>query len=173
MASRFTKGKNHMNLIYAFQKMQKYNKLNIRLSLVGTGPEYIKIKNFLANHKLKKYIKLEGFKDKQKMTRWFKKIDIYVHWSSGEVVSRSILEAMQNQKIIFASEIPSTKEQLLHGYKCGILFKNEREFINKLKKLFLEGLKITNLRKNCLKKIQSKYNFDEYVKKIENLIGTF
>ena len=171
MASRFIRGKNHMKLINAFQKIQIKNKLNIRLSLVGTGPEYIKIKNYIANHKLKKNIILEGFKDKKSMTRWLNKIDIYVHWSSGEVVSRSILEAMQKQKVIFASEIPSTKEQLLYGYKCGILFKNERDFINKINIYFSKRSKIRNLRKNCLKQIQNKYNFDKFVKKIENITG--
>ena len=171
MASRFIRGKNHMKLINAFQKIQIKNKLNIRLSLVGTGPEYIKIKNYIANHKLKKNIILEGFKDKKSMTRWINKIDIYVHWSSGEVVSRSILEAMQKQKVIFASEIPSTKEQLLYGYKCGILFKNERDFINKINIYFSKRSKIRNLRKNCLKQIQNKYNFDKFVKKIENITG--
>ena len=67
------------------------------------------------------------------MKKWFNEIDIYVHWSSGEVVSRSILEAMQNQKIIFAFKILSTKEQLIHGCNCGVYLKMRKILLINLK----------------------------------------
>jgi hypothetical protein len=171
MASRFALGKNHIDLIYAFQKIQNNNNLDIKLSLVGTGPEQNKIKNYLDKNKLHKYIKLEGLQNNKNMKKWFKEIDVYVHWSKGEVVSRSILEAMQNQKIIFASKILSTKEQLIDGYKCGILFNDEKDFVDKFNKYYLNNLKNENLRLNCLKQIKKNYNLNKFIKTFEYTIG--
>lgn len=171
MASRFTKGKNHLNLINAFKKIQNNNNVNFKLSLVGTGPELINIRNYILKNKLDKSITLDGFKNIKNMDKWFKEIDVYVHWSKGEVVSRSILEAMQNQKIIFASKILSTKEQLINGIRCGILFNDEKDFVNKLNKYFSNNQKIKKLRLNCLKKIESSYSVNKFVKTFEHSLG--
>ena len=171
MASRFTLGKNQINLIYAFQKIKNNINLDLRLSLVGTGPERIKIKNYLDKNKLNKFIKLDGLKSNKNMKKWFEEIDVYIHWSKGEVVSRSILEAMQNQKIIFASKILSTKEQLFDDFKCGILFKDEKDFVNKFKKYYSKNLKIKNLRINCLKQIKKNYDINKFFKTFEYTIG--
>ena len=171
MASRFTIGKNQINLIYAFQKIKNNINLDLRLSLVGTGPERIKIKNYLDKNKLNKFIKLDGLKSNKNMKKWFEEIDVYIHWSKGEVVSRSILEAMQNQKIIFASKILSTKEQLFDDFKCGILFKDEKDFVNKFKKYYSKNLKIKNLRINCLKQIKKNYDINKFFKTFEYTIG--
>ena len=118
-------GKNQINLILHFKNKNNIN-LDLRLSLVGTGPERIKIKNYLDKNKLNKFIKLDGLKSNKNMKKWFEEIDVYIHWSKGEVVSRSILEAMQNQKIIFASKILSTKEQLFDDFKCVFYLKMKR-----------------------------------------------
>ena len=171
MASRFTKGKNHFNLINAFMKIQNKNNINFKLSLVGSGPEYFKIKNYIYKNKLNKSIILDGFKDINNMHKWFKEIDVYIHWSEGEVVSRSILEAMQKQKIIFASKILSTKEQLLNGFRCGILFNDEKDFLYKFDKFFLKNRKINKLKSNCLKQIKSSYNLKNFVKNFKKTIG--
>ena len=171
MASRFTKGKNHINLINAFQRIQNKINLNFKLSLVGTGPEQTKIKNYLDKNNLNKFVKLEGLKNNKNMKKWYEEIDVYIHWSKGEVVSRSILEAMQNQKIIFASNIPSTKEQLFSGFKCGILFKDEKDFVNKFNKYYSKNLKNKNLRLNCLKQIKKNYNLNKFFKTFEYTIG--
>ena len=171
MASRLTKGKNHLNLIDAFKKIQNSNNINFKLSLVGTGPEQINIKNYIIKNKLNKSITLDGFKNIKNMNKWFKKIDIYVHWSKGEVVSRSILEAMQNQKIIFAHRILSTKEQLIDGFRCGILFNDDKDFVNKFNKYYLNNQKIKKLRLNCFKQIENSYSVNKFVKTFENMIG--
>mgnify|MGYP001341454031 CR=1 FL=1 len=171
MASRLTKGKNHLNLIDAFKKIQNNNNINFKLSLVGTGPEKINIKNYIIKNKLDKSITLDGFKNIKNMNKWFKEIDIYVHWSKGEVVSRSILEAMQNQKIIFAYRILSTKEQLINGFRSGILFNDDKDFIDKFNKYYSNKKKIKKLRFNCLKKIENSYSINKFVKTFENTIG--
>ena len=109
MASRIVKGKKHIDLINVVKRLNKNKKIDVKLSIIGDGPEAKNVKNYLKKNKLKYSIKLDGFKNESNTKKWFKKIDIYIHWSVGEVVSRSILEAMQNQKIIFAFEIPSIK----------------------------------------------------------------
>ena len=124
MASRIVKGKKHIDLINVVKRLNKNKKIDVKLSIIGDGPEAKNVKNYLKKNKLKYSIKLDGFKNESNTKKWFKKIDIYIHWSVGEVVSRSILEAMQNQKIIFAFEIPSIKEQLSGSFQCAILFKN-------------------------------------------------
>ena len=172
MASRFAIGKNHIELIQAFQKIYIDLNYKLKLSLVGTGPEHVKIKRFIKKNNLNKIVILEGFKDSKNMKKWFNEIDIYVHWSSGEVVSRSILEAMQNQKIIFAFKILSTKEQLIHGCNCGVLFKDEKDFINKFKKYLNKKSKLNNLKINCLKQLKKKYNFKKFQNNFENIIGS-
>ena len=86
-------------------------------------------------------INLCGFKDKNYIRKWYKSLDAYVHWSEGEVVSRSILEAMVNKKLIFASDIPSTREQLIYGSTCGVLFKDEKDFVRKFNNYIIDKKK--------------------------------
>ena len=107
------------------------------------------------------------------MKKWYNSLDAYVHWSDGEVVSRSILEAMEYKKLIFASDIPSTKEQLLYGSNCGILFKNEPDFLSKFNKYFYNKKKITSLKNNCHLQLLKKYNLKIFIKKMNNLLRDF
>ena len=170
MASRFVDGKNHKNLIDCFEKMDQSLSQKIRLELVGNGPNFNKIKNYIKKKNISKNIHLFGFKDPRLMKDWYCSLDAYVHWTNGEVVSRSILEEMNNGTIILASDIPSTREQLKNPIDCGILFKNKKEFVNKITKIHNEEFGINELRINCRKQIKEKYNLNIFVDKMNKII---
>jgi glycosyltransferase involved in cell wall biosynthesis len=146
MAARFVDDKLQNLLVDIFYENRKFFKeKNCSLQLAGSGIKYIDIKKKIKLYNLEDVIILNGNLNEKEIINWFKKIDIYVHFSKDETTSTSILQAMSIGIPIIASNVAGNK----------MLLKSKN---NKRNILLVDNdkSKIFNLLKNCI--LQKKKN---------------
>ncbi|MGZ5484804.1 MAG: glycosyltransferase family 4 protein, partial [Nitrososphaeraceae archaeon] len=105
---RFTKTKNIETLIFAFSKIILNINSNLRLILVGDGPERDNIVDLIKKHNLEKNILLAGFVDNP--GDYLKKSDLFILPSLVEGLSNSLIEAMNYKLPCIVSNIPGNVE---------------------------------------------------------------
>lgn len=168
---RIEKSKGVYILLDAFKDVSKYK--NIRLLMVGSGPELDDIK---------KYSKKLGLDDKVIFTGYLSNniysilsvIDIFVFPSLWEGFPYSILEAMNAGKIIVSTNVGGIPEAITDR-KEGILV-NPRDVIglsNVLQDIILNFDKYSYLGLNARQKIDKNFRFDNFKENIVKLIKKF
>ncbi len=118
--------KNYQLLIKAYsQLIQIYHDIDLRLILVGDGPE--KNNLILLSEELGVSDKVKFYGNRNDISDLLRKIDIFVLPSLGEGISNTILEAMSTSLPIVASEVGGNVELVNSGVN-GFLFKdNDKE----------------------------------------------
>jgi glycosyltransferase involved in cell wall biosynthesis len=107
---RFTKTKNIETIIFAFSKIIMDINSNLRLTLIGDGPESDYIIDLIKKHNLEKNILLTGFVDNP--GDYLKKSDLFIFPSLIEGLSNSLIEAMSHKLPCIVSNIPGNVEVL-------------------------------------------------------------
>lgn len=105
---RFTKTKNIETLIFAFSKIILNINDELRLILIGDGPESDNIVDLIKKHNLEKNILLTGFVDNP--DDYLKKSDLFIFSSLVEGLSNSLIEAMSHKLPCIVSNIPGNVE---------------------------------------------------------------
>lgn len=118
--------KNILNLV---KKMSKIIKENEHFFIIGDGPMYDEILKF--NNK---NIHVLGYKNNP--IDYLNESDVYISASLMEGLSISVIEALDNNKMVFLSDIQSHKEffEIDNSYYLGELF-NFNDFENKIELL--------------------------------------
>ncbi len=96
-----------------------YDLSDIEVYLIGDGVFKSGLIQAVRTFSLEERIHFTGIQEN--MNEWYSLVDMFVHTSFTEALSRSILEAMFMAIPIAASDIPSTREILVHG-ETGMLF---------------------------------------------------
>ena len=164
--SRFTKRKNIITLIKAFNEINK-KYVNFELILIGYGPELKKIKSFITENKLNKNIFILDYIENP--YPYFLISDLYISTSLYEGCPNSIIEAIILNLPVISSNCNSGPDEILLKGKGGFIFqkKNFHELANLLELFLLKKnifIKKTNIAKKNLyrfdqKKIIGEYNF--------------
>lgn len=148
------KKKNHLRLLKSFLNLKK-NNYNVELHIVGNGPEYKKIKNFIYKKSLDKYVFLYGALPREDVFNLLKRSDIFALSSDYETFGVVLLEAMS-----FGLPVVSTKcggpESIITNNSLGLLTElNDEDFYEGLRLVcnnFMSGfyhpLKIMEYVKN-------------------------
>ena len=107
-AGRLVENKNTITLIKAFSHVTKSASNNLKLILIGDGPEKDKIENLVRSLGLENNITLMGLvKDP---FAFFKKCDVFILPSLVEGLSNSLIEAMSYKIPCIVSNIPGNIE---------------------------------------------------------------
>lgn len=119
------------NIFKVIKIIRNESLLNIKLTIVGDGPQYLKIKNYILKYKLKN-ISLIGSVNFDSTKSFYNKNDYFILPSSSEGLSNSLLESMASGLIPIVSNISANTNLVKNNFN-GFVFKNDLE----LKKLLI------------------------------------
>lgn len=156
--------KNIATLIKAFSKI---NKKQVRLVIVGNGPEEKSLKESYAGIRNLHFL---DFQNQKVMPAIYHLCDIFVLPSIGETWGLSVNEAMAAGKAILISDKCGCAIDLVKNGENGYIFKaaDKEDLLEKMLLLTEAGDDLKQLQANSIKKIQN-FTFQKFVEAIENL----
>lgn len=119
MVSRLDNVQKDFDTIIKAFKIVKQKRKDIKLYLLGDGPDKEKIENMIKNEDLQEYIKLLGVK--KNPYPWIKNSKLLVHSSRYEGLPTVLIEALILNKIIISSDCPTGPREILDNGKYGSL----------------------------------------------------
>jgi len=156
---RFAKVKN-LNFILKCIKIikKKYNK--ITLLLVGDGPEKQKLIALVNKYKINNNV---IFVDPTyNVISYLKKSKMFVLASKSEGLPISVLESMAIGTPVIISDYPGVNHEI-RNFKTGVIYKNQKEFIENSEKLLENHIFRKNIINNARKHVK-KYHTVENIK---------
>ncbi|RLA82184.1 MAG: hypothetical protein DRG78_07930 [Epsilonproteobacteria bacterium] len=155
--ANLNKNKNQMMLINAFYKSFKDNR-NVKLTILGSGPEYRNLQKEIDRLKMNEQIKLFGFATREQVLKELQTSDTFVLSSKYETFGVVIIEAMS-----CGIPVVSTKcggpESIIENESLGVLVEN-----NDVQLLSEAMLKIQTIKYNH--NYIREYTIDNYSQKI-------
>jgi len=165
--SRFTKQKGLDTLIKAFNILVM--KMDLRLIILGKGPQKEFLKKMLKDFSLTDKVSLEGFHNNP--YGFLSKATIFILSSRYEGFPVVMLEALACRTPIISTDCKSGPREILKGGKYGLLVPVEDE--NALSDGIIRLLKDENLRKKLSKLGQeraSDFSIEHIVEQYENIL---
>jgi glycosyltransferase involved in cell wall biosynthesis len=92
-----------------------------RLSLAGDGDSLAELRTRASSRQLDDMVSCPGYLGESTLRDWFSHLDIYVHASSGETLSTSLLQAMAMGLPIIGSNVPGIDNLLASGGGVGLI----------------------------------------------------
>ncbi len=165
--ARLSEQKDHECLIKSINILK--NNFNIKLLLLGSGPEKYKINNLIIKLKLQKHIKILNFK--KNPYPYIKKSDLFVLSSKYEGSPNVLLEAITLKKFVISSDCPTGPREILDDGKGGILFKiGDYKMLSKKIIFYIKNKRQLNKKKiyafKRLNRFDYKNRLKEYYKTI-------
>ncbi|PVX26037.1 MAG: hypothetical protein CW691_02685, partial [Candidatus Bathyarchaeum sp.] len=93
---------------------------NIKLRIIGNGPDKRHLMNLVEELKIKDKVIFEGLVPHDKMVDYYQKCDIFCFPTLGEPFGKAVIEAMACAKPVIASNIGGPSE-IIENEKTGIL----------------------------------------------------
>ncbi|HOW36376.1 MAG TPA: glycosyltransferase [Candidatus Omnitrophota bacterium] len=170
---RLSKEKNQMMLIDAFKELApKYSQL--KLMIVGCGPEERKLKLMAESYRLKDRIIFPGFI--ADMPPVYQAMDIFVLTSETEGIPLTILEAMASWVPVISTRVGGVPKLIEHE-KTGILIEknNLRVLIAKLTDFVENHAKFKMFAENAFVYVQQNFSsekmVEQYRKVYQSVVG--
>lgn len=164
-----THQKDFETLIKGMKEFYKITNSELKLYILGEGPDREKIEKNIKKEKLQEKIKLLG--SIKNPYPWIKNSEFMVHSSKYEGFGLVLVEGMILGKAVIASKCPVGPEEVLNGGKNGILYPVGD--YKELAKRILELYHNIEIRKNYeIKSLERVKSFDrkEIIKEYEKLI---
>ncbi len=167
--SRLSKEK---NLECAIKSFVLIKKKNISLTIFGDGDLKNNLISLINSLNIKKKVKI------RKVTRFpqkeMKKFDILISPSFFEGCSNTIIEALNNNLVVIASNCPGGNSEILSNRSSGLLFETNNEYdlsikINKILKNFKFYLNKSKKNRQNLKKFLLNSNVKKYSNIFESI----
>tara|TARA_Y100000590_G_scaffold424919_1_gene532353 strand:- start:1150 stop:2235 length:1086 start_codon:yes stop_codon:yes gene_type:complete len=148
--SRFEKQKDHLTLLRAINRSKIKHRLN--LSLVGYGNKLQEIKNYIFKNKINAKIYLR----ETKISKFYKKSDLYVCSSLYEGLPTTMIEAASYCLPIISSNFQSGSKEILSNGKSGHIFKKGdfRKLSQYIENFYNNPIKFYNKEKLCRKRLE-------------------
>ena len=158
--SRFEFQKDHFTLLKAINFAKIKNK--IRLNLVGYGSREKLIKNYIY----KNNINCKIYKNKTKLTSFYKSNDLFVMTSLFEGLPTVMIEAASHCMPIVSSKFKSGSKEILGNGKFGHLFPiKDFKSLSRILDNFYENYEIFHKKEKLCRKNLEKFSYDESIKK--------
>ena len=160
---RFTDQKNQLLILKSINFLK--NKIPLKLIMIGRGPNFNTLKNFIKEHNLQKSVTIK--KNIDNPFPYLKQSDIFILSSNYEGLPNVLLEAQYFKKIIISTKCPTGPKEILLNGKAGIFFKmnnykdlsNKIIYVNKNKKKLINK---TLVGYKNLKRFDEKKNLRKY-----------
>ena len=160
--SRFTKRKDHFTSIQGFKLASEKIK-NLKLILIGYGPEYQNIKKLIQKLKIKKKVLI--LKNVNNAYPYIKKSSLLVLSSKYEGMSNVLVEAIVLNTPVISSNCKSGPSEILLNGKGGDLFKvsDFKDLSNKIIN-FYKNKRLLNQKLKAAKKKLYRFELNRHVK---------
>jgi glycosyltransferase involved in cell wall biosynthesis len=134
MAGRFSHSKRQDLLLDVLNYLRESRKdKSIMLHLAGDGELFEAIQKLAASMRLCEFVVFYGKIREDQMPAWLEQLDIYVHATSGETQSTSIIQAMSMELPVIASNVRGVSNMLGPNDTCGYCVGNRtQDFGNKV-----------------------------------------
>ena len=117
---------------------------NCKLLIIGDGPDMEVFQKLVSKHKLDDKVLLIGKVPWEEIPKYYQMADIFATASRTETQGLTVIEAMAASIPVVAADDESFKNIIIDDLN-GNLFKNKREYINKIKKLLEDETKLKNM----------------------------
>lgn len=166
---RFTNQKDQLTLLKSINEIK--NIINIRLLIIGRGINFYKLKKFIDDNEMKKFVKILNFR--KNPFPYVLKSDLFLLTSIYEGLPNVLLEAATLKKNIISTDCPTGPREILGNGKFGLLCEvgNYKQiskkiiYYNKKDKKTLK--KTTNLAYKALDRFDYKFNLNKYYLEIK------
>ncbi len=148
---------------------------NIKLKIVGNGPEKENLKKLAEKLKINNQIQFLGHKNQNELKEIIKNSLAVIAPSQWyENCPLSILEAFSFGKLVIASNLGGIPELVKDG-KTGFLFEpsNAKDLSEKINLLFENSEKIISMGKSAQEEIEKKYNPEIHYQKLMEIYEKF
>ena len=170
MAARIDFFKRH-DLIIESLKSKKLEKIKINVFFAGNGPYINSLKKKSKNLKLNKKIIFNNKLNPKNLKKWFEKLNLYVHATTGEAMSTAILQAMSMRIPVIASRVPGNIDFFKSIRKLSNTFLNEKKILSEKIYNCYQYYDKNKKELNEIKKLIDKnYSQKQMYKKYEKLI---
>lgn len=129
---------------------------------IGELPSVVKLINKLG---VKDKIILRGEVPREEIPEVYFFTDIYVHVSSNETFSYSIVEAMSSKKPVIAFKVGALKEIVKDGYN-GFLVDDNTQFVQRLLFLLTHPRKAQEMGLNGYRRVVAEFSIDKICSKL-------
>lgn len=176
IVSRLVKHKNIDLVINAFKKINENLDLKFILKIVGDGPEYNNLENLVQKLNLSGQIFLEGRKDELELEKYYKEATFFIQASSYEGSPHSVLEAINYNNYVLATNFGGVVEILSPNYS-ELIPLNHGKFDVKILYNILENIlinkvatlsKLNEAKNNLDKNYNINSTIDSYLKLFSN-----
>lgn len=160
---RIAKEKNIEFLIENFKNVLKKVRF-CKMYIVGDGPDIKDLIELTNKNKLDDKIVFVGKVPWEDVPKYYAACDVFVTASTSETQGLTVLEAMAASKPVVAIKDESF-ELVIDNGKDGLLFKNEKEYVECINKLYKDK-KFYNEIKVAARKKSNLYSSDTYAKNV-------
>ena len=151
-------------------KQVVHEEKNVKLRIVGEGPEKNRLKLLAQSLGLKDHVLFEGFVPHDKIVRYYQNCDIFCFPTLGEPFGKAVIEAMSCGKPVIASNRGGPKEIVEDG-KTGFLVPPGK--IESLAEKILKLLRDKKLRrkmgKEARKRVLEKFSLEKVAESFRKL----
>ncbi|WP_457575621.1 glycosyltransferase [Desulfomarina sp.] len=170
--ARLTPEKNHQVLLHVLAELKELT--NLKLILVGDGPEYEKIQTAAGSLGLKKQVIMTGSRDDAR--KLYSTFDIFVLSSTTEGLPMVLLEAMAAGVPVISSDVGAVP-RIIQNEKNGLLWtpENPKELSNAIRTLYTDSHLRKQFAKEGKKTVRQSFSSffmaEEYCKQYKLLYG--
>tara|TARA_B100001989_G_C24545485_1_gene470456 strand:+ start:2341 stop:3426 length:1086 start_codon:yes stop_codon:yes gene_type:complete len=158
---RLVNSKDYKSLIEAIKIIK--NDLNVKLTIVGNGPQKFFLEELIKKYNLTKIITIKDFEIK--IEHYYSNADIYISTSLYESFGNTIVEAMHFNLKIISTNCDYGPREILENGKWGSLIKlgSPESIVEAIKKIHMTK------KENNYSKVVKKYSSESIIKKYEDL----
>ncbi len=151
--------KNYTLLLDVFRQLSNI-KPDIRLTIIGTGPEESKIINYLKQYNLLDRVKMIKKVPNSKMQRYYSRSDIFLLFSNIEIFGMVMLEAMACGCPVVTTPTPGALDIIVDDINGMILKdKNPYDIANRINRLLHNKEKLLKIGEEARKSVQKKFTW--------------
>tara|TARA_B110000027_G_scaffold126559_1_gene145050 strand:+ start:53 stop:1147 length:1095 start_codon:yes stop_codon:yes gene_type:complete len=164
---RFADQKDHLTLLKATNYLKE--KINLKLIIIGGGPNREKLLSYIKSNNLSKIVKIKNFT--QNPYPYILKANLFILSSLYEGLPNVLLESLALNRFVISSKCPTGPSEILDNNKGGLLFK-----VGDYNDLISKVLFFNSKRKECEKKLKyarkrlQRFNYDKNLEKYYNLV---
>jgi glycosyltransferase involved in cell wall biosynthesis len=164
---RFVDQKDHLTLLNAINHLKE--KINLKLIIIGGGPNKKKILNYIKSNNLTKIIKIKNFTHNP--YPYFLKADLFILSSLYEGLPNVLLESLALNKFVISSNCPTGPSEILDNNKGGLLFRvgDYKDLVSKIS-FFNSKRKECGKRLVYARKRLHRFDYHKNLKKYYDLV---
>ncbi len=152
------------NISFLFDVIEKSKNKNIKLLIVGYGPDEEKYRQDITNRKLNDRIIFAGKVAWQNMPNYYHTADAFITASTTETQGLTVIEALAASLPVVCIDDDAFKSVIIDNFN-GRIFSNKDECINIIEELATNKLELENLTNKTEASVK-KYSLDQFAESV-------